>query len=334
MPARVTDEQKEWIVRCDARGVPAEQLIKELVDAGVTKAAAKKAVDAVLAHPAARVARELSERTQRLEWHASVKRQLAALNPDSQLVPRLMRPTASELLAKFYSQHRPVVITGVVTGWPAYARWSVPYLKSRFGDVEVQVTTERAGQPHYESNSGKSVSAMKFSEFIDWVETAGQSNDRYLVANNDALRSGRLSGLLDDVPMDSGLLDPKRTSGFAYLWYGPAGTVTPLHHDTTNILFCQVRGKKRVKLVSPLHTELLEHAVGYYARADLDDPDAAKYPELASLKPLTVELAAGEALLIPAGWWHHVRALTTSISVSLTNFVFPNDFEDDNPYAD
>jgi mannose-6-phosphate isomerase-like protein (cupin superfamily) len=40
-----------------------------------------------------------------------------------------------------------------------------------------------------------------------------------------------------------------------------------------------------------------------------------------------VELEAGEALFIPANWWHHVRSLKASINVSLTNFVFPNNFE-------
>jgi ribosomal protein L16 Arg81 hydroxylase len=38
-------------------------------------------------------------------------------------------------------------------------------------------------------------------------------------------------------------------------------------------------------------------------------------------------LEPGEAIFIPVGWWHHVKSLEVSISVSFTNFVFPNYYE-------
>ncbi|MGL5509483.1 MAG: cupin-like domain-containing protein, partial [Microcoleaceae cyanobacterium] len=30
---------------------------------------------------------------------------------------------------------------------------------------------------------------------------------------------------------------------------------------------------------------------------------------------------------IPVGWWHYVESLEVSISVSFTNFIFPNHYE-------
>ena len=101
---------------------------------------------------------------------------------------------------------------------------------------------------------------------------------------------------------------------------------TPLHHDTTNILFCQVWGKKRVTLVSPLHAPLLDTASAYYSTLNLELPRTRRNLAAQGARLLDVDLGPGEALFIPAGWWHHVRSKSVSISVSLTNFVFPNSF--------
>jgi hypothetical protein len=334
MAAKLEPELARWIASCLAMGVPASTLAAELVtERHLPAARARRAVARVAAQPATEVAIELHERIRRLTWQAKVRRTLLGLGRGSRTVPRVRTPSRPRFLERYYSQHRPVVLTDLVTKWPAFRKWTPQYFKRRFGAVKVKVTVDRDQGAVYESNSGSRSRVVRFCDYVDWVESAGATNDRYLVANNDPLKPGRLKALLDDVTLDRRLLDPARTRGLAYLWYGPKGTVTSLHHDTTNILFCQVRGKKRVRLISPLYAELLEQAIGYYSLWDPEAPDGEAYPELDEVQQLCVDLRAGEALLIPAGWWHHVRALTVSISVSLTNFVFPNDFEADNPYA-
>src|SRR5260221_206682 len=80
---------------------------------------------------------------------------------------------------------------------------------------------------------------------------AGTTNDFYMVSNNHTLKRKRFRELLGDVKPPRALFHPLTDPGAASLWIGPAGTRTPLHHDTTNILFCQIHGRKRVELISP-----------------------------------------------------------------------------------
>jgi len=107
------------------------------------------------------------------------------------------------------------------------------------------------------------------------------------------------------------------------LWFGPRGTVTPLHHDTSSILFCQVYGSKRVQLISPLELSMYGVAQSLYSRANAETRQSL--PE--DVQVLDVTLAAGEALFIPAGYWHQVRALDVSISLALNGFREPNSFD-------
>ena len=53
------------------------------------------------------------------------------------------------------------------------------------------------------------------------------------------------------------------------------------------------------------------------AQVDVEDPQAATvWPRFAEARQWTCVLAPGELLYIPRGWWHHVRALSASFSVS------------------
>ena len=45
---------------------------------------------------------------------------------------------------------------------------------------------------------------------------------------------------------------------------------------------------------------------------------------LATVRTLDILLEPGEALFIPIGWWHQVEALDFSVSMTYTNFLWPN----------
>ena len=121
----------------------------------------------------------------------------------------------------------------------------------------------------------------------------------------------------------TGYFDEAHTAACGALWFGPPGTVTSLHHDTSNILFCQVVGRKRFRLFPPDEPTLLAGARGVYSHIDPERPGEA----LSNAWGHDEVLAPGEALFLPVGWWHHVRALDLSISVAFNNFAWPNGFE-------
>ena len=121
------------------------------------------------------------------------------------------------------------------------------------------------------------------------------------------------------------LVDRDKLRANCSLWFGPAGTFTPLHHDATNNLFCQIYGRKRVELISPLEPGLLDRLQGFYLNLDPPDAPLAGHPSLPEgARVYTVELAPGDALFIPVGWLHQVRSLDVSITLSMLAFPRPN----------
>ena len=110
------------------------------------------------------------------------------------------------------------------------------------------------------------------------------------------------------------------------VWIGPAGAVTPLHHDLVNVILAQVRGRKRVSLIPSWQLHRVYNNREVFSDVDFDDPSLERHPRFKKVQPLIVTLRAGQALFIPVGWWHHVRSLSFSISVTFTHFHESNKY--------
>ncbi|CAK7227954.1 hypothetical protein SCUCBS95973_006719 [Sporothrix curviconia] len=124
-------------------------------------------------------------------------------------------------------------------------------------------------------------------------------------------------------------------------WLGPPGTITPLHTDPHHNLLAQVVGRKYVRLYAPEQTEALRPRgreaggvdMGNTSTVDVgvmegwdkaeggegDEGEGVGSAEAAAFRAVPYVdciLEPGDTLYIPQGWWHYVRGLSVSFSVS------------------
>ena len=106
-------------------------------------------------------------------------------------------------------------------------------------------------------------------------------------------------------------------------WLGPRGTVTPLHRDPYHNVLCQAWGTKRFLLYpgsDAAHMDAFPRN-SLLRNTSRIDPERlgsvpARFAKAAAARGARVDVRGGEALFMPAGTWHHVRAVTPSFSVS------------------
>lgn len=320
----LSDRWRDWVVDNLLGGADRDELVEALEGRGVPSALAQREVKAIAESPllasCARLRVERERRDQLLDLFGALRGELT--------IERRPRVRAEELFEKYWAGNMPVVLTEAVADWPALSRWSFDDFRQRLGGVEVEVCTGRDGDPEPDRNFADHLETMTLANYLDRVEGVGESNDLYMIAHNRTMARPEMAELFDDIRLDEAVFDPDQLDEGCTLWLGPAGTLTPLHHDSTNILFCQIVGKKRIWLIPPYEASLLDDMRGFYASFDPrrqreDWPEVHRDVQMAELV-----LEPGEALFLPAGWWHQVLALEPSISFSLLCFRRFNRFDD------
>ncbi len=229
-----------------------------------------------------------------------------------------------------------MIITGEMSDWPALAKWTPEYLKQAIGSKPIEFQGDRNKSGQFEIYKDAHRREMPFDRFIDLLLQPGIGNDAYLTAYNSARNADALSALHPDMGFPDQFLTRDVDQPNGMMWIGPAGTLTSLHHDLTNNLIAQVVGRKRL-LVLPASEvgKLYNHLHVFSEIADLEDPqlDFSRFPRLADARFTVVNLMPGEMIFMPLAWWHQVRSIDFSVTVTYTNFRWPNDGYTDFPSA-
>ncbi len=327
----LSPEWGRWIAEAKFSRLEDSQIIEILSSNGFSESSAVAALASLPIDPNFQAGMWVAQKLHKLESILDITRKLSALSPRYKTIERRLNLSRREFLEEYYSANRPVVLLDLVSNWRALSVWTPEYLSSTCGNEMVEVMAGRETDPDYEVNSDKHKTTMLFQDYVSRVLTADSSNDLYLVANNHFLEKDSARWLYQDLYIFPEYLDAGRLRGSVFLWFGPGGTVTPLHHDLMNIFMVQVYGWKRVTLISPDQTPWVYNNIGVYSEVNCENPDYERHPDFLNVNKIEITLGPGETLFLPVGWWHHVRSLDTSISVTFTNFIFPNDYAWNNP---
>lgn len=210
-----------------------------------------------------------------------------------------------------WTAHRPLVFRQGASHW---APWSLEDLEARFGGAQIEVMRGRSQHQRWWHHREALGTRMPLAELLELMRTT-EGDDVYGVGRND---------VLDAIPAlkaELGSLPGIGSDPHARLWIGPAGTFTPLHHDQSAAWLVQRVGRKRVWIASPLEPALFDTAEGVF---NLHDARRPAQGDLAEVHWFEVVIEPGDAVFLPAGWWHQVLAETPSVSVSLGGFRWPN----------
>lgn len=306
---RLALDWEVWVVSELLAGVPPSVVVDGLADNGIDRAGAREAVRRVLRSPTL-------QRRRRRFASALMAAQLVEVQRRTQSVAEIERRTTIDrdgLHRDFWTRSRPVHLGNCVREMRAVRDWSFELFEERFGEVEVEVNTER-DQATRRAHTERVSETMTFGAFLRACREP--TNAHYIVSRNGLFGLEALRSLWADLdPLPPFLVAPEPPRG-ASLWVGPAGTLSPLHFDPHNVLLVQVTGRKRVWLVPPDRDAIYEGLDGYYAEHDARDLEDA----------LSIVVEPGEALFVPVGWFHQVEALDPSITLSMLSFPWENDF--------
>jgi hypothetical protein len=326
--ARVDDEWRRWIAENLLLNHSPPSVYGAMLRAGIPAMEAQNELQHAMRSPYLTGAQRLRNRLEKRDWLLETQRSRSQLR--DRLIERRHKLPASEFLDSYYTAGRPVIITGMMDDWPAMSKWSLQYLRQRFGSRTVEVQFDREADPRYEINKNEHARSMLFGDYLAMVEQGGRTNDFYMTAYNEGRNRTALADLWEDIVQVPEYLDASGDHK-GFLWVGPAGTVTPLHHDLSNIFMAQVVGRKRVQIISSTEVAHLYNSEACFSPVDGRSIDFERYPLMSDVNVLTCTLEPGELLFLPVGCWHFVEGLEASVMVSFINFRWDNDFTAEYP---
>ena len=249
---------------------------------------------------------------------------MSAMTPNLQRIPEWRDVDEDAFRNEILTQYRPAVLKGLVRNWPAvrHGRASPEAICRYLAALDngntwnaVLVPPQWQGRMFYEDGLKDfnfvrhklPVSAV-LSQIARYSHFAAPPS----VAMQCAPSAECIPGFVTEnkLPILSDTVAPK-------LWLGNR-FITPAHFDEMNNIACVVSGTRRFTLFPPeqvanLYIGPLEYtpAGAPVSMVSLENPDFRRFPRFkeALAAAQVAELEPGDAIFIPALWWHHVVSL-------------------------
>lgn len=256
-------------------------------------------------------------------------------------VEKLSGVPTDAMTARFYNS-RPAVLLDAQQGWVAREKWNFEWFAEKYGD-EPLICSDLA--PFFKSwGDGAHIRTITvpMREYVRYVlcqpnavRPLQRDREKVFYANawapfntHDKLLedvSDFLYCVQDTIPREA---EARRFNlDLTKIFFGPAGTVSRLHHDTyaTHVWLSQIRGRKQFICYPPedadkLHCKVESNTDGRTSLFNPAEPDYEAYPKARLARPFSVVVEEGETVVLPCRWFHWAKSLTESITL-MRNFV-------------
>jgi dTDP-4-dehydrorhamnose 3,5-epimerase-like enzyme len=208
----------------------------------------------------------------------------------------------------------PVLVSGALEGWPALQRWDFDHIGRAIGTRRITPVIAHMGRWSVDVRAGMRTEEMDFSTYRAEIDSGVVSHYLRLALE------GSFTDLLAD-EYEAPIYCRKRIMMKKNLWVGSASASSGLHYDMMHNLVAQIVGRRRVVLFAPEETPRLypypvRTLAWHHSPIRVEAPDPERFPAFASARRLEVEIAPGELLFIPKGWWHHFASVEDAIAIN------------------
>ncbi|USU04361.1 cupin-like domain-containing protein [Sphingomonadaceae bacterium OTU29LAMAA1] len=240
-------------------------------------------------------------------------------------VPERVVADAADLDAALRTADRPFVVRGLAADWPLVqagrrsAAEARRYLLDHRRDVPFTVSVGASGSDgrlFYDEAMAMNFATFKtkLDEVFAHIDASEQSGDPRPIYLASIDMQGYFYGLQEANHIDLGDRAP-----LASIWMGTRTRIAA-HNDVPDNLACVAVGRRRFTLfpreqfrnlyLGPIDNTPAGRAV---SMVDFHAPDFTAHPKFhdALAHAQVAELEAGDALYIPAMWWHHVEGQAT-----------------------
>ena len=215
---------------------------------------------------------------------------------------------------KYLKPRRPLVIKGLTKTWPARDKWTPEYLKEVVGNKVVPLYDNSKADPSKPINSA--AAEMPFDEYIDLIKS--KPTELRIFFFNIFKQAPQL---LNDIVLPKDLMGGFIESMPA-MFFGGSNSVAFLHYDIDlpHIFHTHFGGRKHVILFEnkwKRRLYCLPNATYALEDYDVANPDTKKFPALEGVEGTEVFLEHGDTLFMPTGYWHWMKYIDGSYSLSL-----------------